>query len=429
MRKMGAALVSWLVLSSSALAQEAPSDSVSAEPGSNLEVYLVTAGPGDLIYERFSHNALWIRDRDAGTDIAYNWGIFSFDQESFIKRLAQGRMLYAMYGSDMGAMLRQYQADDREVVAHRVNLTPSERLELQSLAQAMDTDANRDYLYNYYLDNCSTRVRDALDQVLGGQIEERWRGEMTGTSFRWHTRRLLRSVPWAYYGPLAYYGIQFVLGNPGGDEISSWEEMFLPLRLLQYLERTEVSHSDGTTTALLGPGEILYQSSRGPVPTEPKSALLISLITGLGVAGVLGLLAHFAAGGSRAAVWVFLLVGGGWALLTALLGTGLMLSWFLTDHTFWRLNENVFLTNPLGWISAFALWSGVRGRGWARAAKWTTIVAAAAGAGILLQALPGFDQESADIMILVIPGHFALAAGVLGISRRSGAESEEVTPA
>jgi Domain of unknown function (DUF4105) len=390
-----------------------------ATPGSELEVYLVTAAPGDAIWERFSHNALWIRNRDTGTDIAYNWGIFSFTQESFIKRLAQGRMLYSMYGVDMGRMIRQYQKDDRELDAHPVNLTPAERLELLSIVQAMDTDENRNYLYQYYLDNCSTRVRDALDQVLGGQIQERWGSEMTGKSFRWHTRRLLQSVPWAYYG------IQFVLGHPGDEEISAWDEMFLPLLLRNYLERTEVTHEDGTTTPLLGQAETLYASSRGPVPTAPRSSWFVSLLVGLVVAGMFWLLARSAAGGSKAALWGFGMLGGGWALLTALLGTGLIFSWFFTDHTFWRLNQNALLMNPVGFASAVGIMAGMWGRGWSGAVKWTRITTAIAVTGVLAQLLPGLGQEMADMALLVLPGHFALAAGVLMLSRGQDSVSGE----
>ena len=42
-------------------------------PGGELTVTLVTFGIGEAVWERFGHNALWIHDAKAGTDIAYNW--------------------------------------------------------------------------------------------------------------------------------------------------------------------------------------------------------------------------------------------------------------------------------------------------------------------------------------------------------------------
>ena len=77
-----------------------------ANPGSHLEVFLMTMGPGDAIWERFSHNALVVRDNRAGTEVAYNWGIFSFSQTDFVPRLLRGRMRYWMASSPSGGYYR-----------------------------------------------------------------------------------------------------------------------------------------------------------------------------------------------------------------------------------------------------------------------------------------------------------------------------------
>src|SRR2546423_8114557 len=51
-----------------------------SEAASNLTVYLLTFAWGDVVWERFGHNAIWIRDRANGTDLTYNWGMFDFNQ-------------------------------------------------------------------------------------------------------------------------------------------------------------------------------------------------------------------------------------------------------------------------------------------------------------------------------------------------------------
>jgi len=384
-----------------------PADSAAiAPPGSELEVYLLTAGPGDAIWEKFSHNAIRIRNTRTGSDVAYNWGIFSFRQENFITRLIQGRMLYAMYGIPTDAMISSYRAADRVVVQHPVNLTAAEKWELERLVRAMDTDANRNYIYHYYLDNCSTRVRDALDAVLDGQIRERWGATETGTSFRWHTRRLLRSVAWAYYG------IQYVLGNPGDRPISAHEEMFLPRLLAGYLEETEVTHADGTRTPLLGEASVVVDSDRPAPATDVPTTWWLSGLAGLAIGLVLWALGLAAVRGSAAGRWGLGLVGGLWAGLTGLLGTGLILSWFFTDHGFWRWNENAFLTNPLGLVAGLLLLGALVSRDWSGAARWTRWLALVGLAGLVLQLLPGLDQQNADLILLILPGHLALALAV-----------------
>lgn len=377
-------------------------DADTPAPGSHLEVYLVTAGPGDAIWERFSHNAIRIVDRRFNTDIAYNWGIFDFRQESFIRRLAQGRMLYAMDGIDWGAMAGSYIAADRALYQHPIDLTGPEKVELQQTLQAMDVDGLRDYRYDYYRDNCSTRVRDALDAVLGGVINERWSAVETGTTYRWHTRRLTWPAAWAYFG------IQFVVGNPGDEPLSAAEEMFLPLKLMNYLEQTEIDRGDGPVP-VLGERMVLHRTSRPDVRAAPPGMLIPALLLGLLVGGLLLGSGKSAEAGSALGRAAFALIGGGWFLIFGLLGTGLLAAWVFTDHVFWTWNENFFSINPLGLLIVPLLLLGAMNGRWERLAGIARILAVLSILGLFLQVLPGFDQVNGEIAALVVPVNLALA--------------------
>ena len=48
-------------------------------PGDELTVHLLTMGTGDMVWEKYGHNALWIHDPVAGTDWVFNYGVFDFD--------------------------------------------------------------------------------------------------------------------------------------------------------------------------------------------------------------------------------------------------------------------------------------------------------------------------------------------------------------
>jgi hypothetical protein len=76
----------------------------STEPGSNLTIYLLTFGWGDVVWERFGHNAIWIKDRAHNTDITYNWGMFDFNQPNFIWRFVTGDTKYWMEAIDFNPM-------------------------------------------------------------------------------------------------------------------------------------------------------------------------------------------------------------------------------------------------------------------------------------------------------------------------------------
>ncbi len=396
--------------------QEAASAGAAApEPGSDLEVFLLTIGPGRAIWERWSHNAIWIRDRSAGTDAAYNWGIFDFQQEAFLPRLIRGRMLYELQSYHAPALIDFYESVGRDVWVQDINLAPSQRLELQRLVRANDTDANRSYLYNYYTDNCSTRLRDVLDVVLDGQIERAATSLETGTTLRWHSARVLQSMPWAYWG------MHFVVGHGGDRPISAWEEMFLPLRLQHHLEDIRVARADGAAIDLLGPRRRMFDGDPQAVPQSAPGFAFEYLFVGLALAAMLALAARAGAAGSRPARWGFALVGGVWSLAIGIAGTALVLSWFFTDHTVLRFNENALQLSPLSLPLALLIPAAVFGRG-VRPARHLAVAAAALSvAGMVLQMIPLFDQVNGVVIALTLPVHVAVAWGVFNLLPRDGA--------
>ena len=392
-----------------------PSVESGAAPGSHLEIFLMTIGPGDAIWERFSHNALVVRDDQAQTEVAYNWGIFDFNDADFIPRLARGRMRYSMRGFPTSMWLPVYRQANRDVWLQTVNLTPGERLELQAVVQELDTEANRYYRYDYYRDNCSTRVRDVLDRVLGGQIRSATEDTNTGTTYRWHTARLLQSAP------AAYAGIQFVVGNRGDETISAWEEMFLPLRLKEHLDGIRIVDAEGEQAPLLGEAVQVVQAVRDPLPLAAPDFLFPLLLLGTALGAFFAGLGWAAGEGKRWGRSALALSGAAWSTGVGLLGTALLLSWFFTDHIFWGLNENAFQANPVSLILAGLLIREALNRNGHRAGALAgtrvvpvaKVVGGVAIAGFCAQVLPGFDQVNGEVLSVLLPAHVGLAWGVL----------------
>ncbi|RMH15463.1 MAG: DUF4105 domain-containing protein [Gemmatimonadetes bacterium] len=376
-------------------------------PGAHLQVFLLTAEAGDAIWERFGHNALVVRDTLAGTDISYNWGMFSFRQESFLTRLVQGRMRYWMQGRDLSDELLGYRLQNRRVWMQPVLLTPSERQRLYDDLRRTDTPEHRFYRYDYYRDNCSTRVRDALDAVLGGALRARLDTIRTEHSYRWHTARLLQDVPWAFAG------IQYVVGRAGDRPLSAWEESFLPTVLQRHLETLEVTHDDGSRGPLLGARREVVRAERPPEPETAPSGLLWGLAAGLLLAGGVVVARRRAERGGRFARAALGALAGGWGLIAGLAGTALVLSWVFTDHVFWRANENVLQLAPLALPLAVLGPAAAIGRARRAAARVAVGVAAASAGGFLLQVLPGFDQVNGFVIALALPVNLALAWSLL----------------
>ena len=272
------ALLALLGSTSSSLAQQRVArDSI--EPGSELKISLITVGPGPEIWERFGHNAIWVQDTVRGAGTMYNYGIFDFQAENFLLRFVQGRMLYRMEGFPVD--LSSYTDRNRSVWIQDLNLDPAQRDELRDFLEYNDLPENRQYRYDYYRDNCSTRVRDALDQVLRGQIQSQTNRFAAGTTFRFHTQRLSSNdVP-------IYTALLIALGLPVDRSITLWEEMFLPLSLQAHLREVTVRMADGTSQPLVLAERTVFESTAAPPDDAPPRWTSRYLLVGILIAASL----------------------------------------------------------------------------------------------------------------------------------------------
>jgi hypothetical protein len=368
----------------------------------------MTMGPGDEAWEKFGHNAIWIRDNVRHTDIAYNWGLFDFNAKDFFPRFLKGEMLYSMGGFDAQATVEVYKQANRSVWASELNLMPAERDELRRFVEWNALPANRNYNYDYYRDNCSTRVRDVLDRAIGGTLRNVTEQAPTGTTYRSHTRRLTQNSLWIYFGTL------LGLGHPVDRPITRWEEMFLPVRLMDDLRSITVRDATGAPIPLVKREFTVFQSSRPPEPTRPASNHLLYLAAGL-IAGAIPLLLRKRANtGNNAARIGLLLYAGLWNLVVGILGSGLAALWLFTNHVYSYRNENLFQANPLSLLLAVLIFLSLRRHqdqdiAGVETGRVARIVAAFAVFGFLIQIVPGFDQINGEVIALLLPAHVGIA--------------------
>src|SRR5690606_9761558 len=205
-----------VVLGASRPASAAPRASAPA-----VDVFVLTFGPGDHLFSKFGHNAVLVVDKQRQLDHVYNFGTFSFSSPTLFSDFLQGRLMYWVSVGKKGSTLAAYAGDNRSVVAQKLSLTSRETEQLLERLARSALPENRFYRYHYYLDNCSTRVRDVLDEVLDGQLRKSKRVPAALT-WREHTSRLTRDSPWINLG------LNVVLGSDVDRDNSRWEEMFLP---------------------------------------------------------------------------------------------------------------------------------------------------------------------------------------------------------
>jgi hypothetical protein len=385
-------------------------------PGAELSVYLMTMGFGTLdVCDRFGHNAIRIRDEKNGTDVSYNWGVFSFDQPNFLLRFLTGDTKYWVAAWDTYQMIEHYRERNRSVWMQKLNVTPQQRVALRDFVEWNVREENKFYRYDYYRDNCSTRVRDALDRVLGGRIRAATANVRTGTTYRSHTRRLLDSEAFLYTG------IMIALGEPADRELTAWDEMFLPVRMRERIRSVNVPDITGREVPLVAREMQIFLASTPPELLAPRSHLVRALSLGIGIALMTLVLAWVARNGGKARVVArrgLATLSVMWLSVAGIIGVILILAWTATRHVFWARNENLLLFLPI------ALLVAPLAPGALRAPRVRPVVGLLAGTivvvaigALLIQPSPGLDQVNGEVIALALPIDVAIAGLVWMASR------------
>ncbi len=387
-----------------------------AVAGSELDVYVMTMGQGDLLWERFGHNAIGIRDRSTGTDLVYNWGMFSFDQPGFLPRFLRGEMLYWMAPFDAVQTLVAYQMANRSVTIQWLNLSPAQKDSLRRVVEWNARDENKFYRYDYYRDNCSTRVRDALDLVLGGAIRRATEPQPTAMTYRDHSLRLMDGMFWTRTG------IDLGLGAPTDRPITAWEAMFIPMEVQRRLRDVRIPDASGAMVPLVASEDVLFQATRTPermdVPRPARGAL---------VAGVLAAAAMLALGYRTRGRFAATALAMAWAVAAGFFGLLLLLLWIATQHVATHGNQNLFFTQPL-WLGVAALIPLARSGRRARDRLLLLVrlsVALAVTGGIL--ALTPLGQPSGAIAAFAVPvclAAYLLVLRVVYLAQQAAAAAE-----
>lgn len=353
---------------------------------------VLTMQPGEIFFEHFGHNAIVVDDPAKGEPISYNFGFFDLDEPGFLRRFIHGDMQYKLVALPVMEDLVYYRDVGRGVSIQWLDITDAQA---RAIADALAFNAlpeNARYRYDYFTDNCSTRVRDALDRGLGGALRQQLEVRSAGNTFRSEAVRLASPAWWMWLG------FDIGLGPFADRPLSHWEDGFVPMRLAASLR--EAKNSEGRP--LVQAESELLPHRLPPEPTDAPRRVLAWLIAGLALAIALRWL-------STARPRVFGAIAlPGWSLL-GVLGCVMAFIWIATTHRAGWANHNLLIFSPLCLLLVPGAWTLLRGRavsGFHRGVR----IAVAVGAivALFLQLLPD-AQFQAPWLALLVPVHLALA--------------------
>lgn len=372
----------------------------------NLQISLITFGPGETLTDWWGHTALVVKDTTLDISRVYNFGYFSFD-EGFISRFAMGRLIFWAGENSLAATIAVYVRAKRTIIIQELNIPLKKRIELaRKLADAVLPENSR-YLYHHYHENCATRLRDYIDASVGGQFADsmKTKGRLT---FREHTLR------YTAHQPFMQWLLMFLMNDTIDKQIFKWDEMFLPDELSKYVANAVFIDSSGARQSVVSHGYTYYESEKKKVPFNASNTPLWSVLSGLILTGLTIGLAQWASNGQKLSRVIFLVYNSIISLFLGIIGSVLFFMSLFTDHLVTHGNENLFLANPITLFIFFLtliLFFKKSDKLWGYLKLLWMVLAGSSLLLMILKLLPLFDQDNYMIMFFLLPVNVAFAAG------------------
>jgi hypothetical protein len=210
------------------------SSATSAQPLSDqARISILTCGQGEHLYALFGHTAIRVFDPEHGIDKVFNYGTFDFSQSHFYLRFLMGNLEYALTVTSFSSFFEEYTSENRTIFEQTLTFDPKllnqiyDSLEINSLVE------NRSYRYDFFEDNCTTRVLDLIRKFANDQQYNAFFEYSSGVTFRKELRQYILHSPWLFLG------INLLLGTYSDKKITNYQSYFLPSNLMNGLAKTD----------------------------------------------------------------------------------------------------------------------------------------------------------------------------------------------
>jgi len=293
-------------------------------------IYVLTCSPGADLYSVFGHTALMVKTPQS--DWVYNYGTFDFNTPNFYLKFSRGQLAYKLAKEQFGYFQYSYIREQRQIMAQELNLTAAEKTNLIALLEENALPENAEYKYNFFTDNCSTRVRDIVNKACGNNIE--WNTAENGLSFREMIQVYLKDMEWSDLG------IDVALGLPCDRAVLQNQQAFLPDSMYGMFSAAQLNAKPlvKNTFEVLPAEKITFNKT-----LKDRTLPVIGIISGFLLAMLFMIKSH----GFRKILSSFIL------LCNGLIGLLVFLLWFFTDHVDTANNLNILWANPLNLVLPF----------------------------------------------------------------------------
>ncbi|WP_335976708.1 DUF4105 domain-containing protein [Gaetbulibacter jejuensis] len=290
----------------------------------NAEISVLTIGPGTSLNDAFGHSGFRIKDRTQGLDVVYGYGQYDFDTPNFYLKFAQGKLNYLISKHNFEDFYRAYVYYNRTIKEQVLNITTEEQQVLFNYLQNNYKPENRAYLYDFFYDNCATRIRDVANTALDQNITYNTPEDYQEQTFRTLIQNNLNKNSW---GSL---GIDIALGSVIDKTATPNEQLFLPENIYRFF-----------STATLQNGQPLVKQSQELYTKKEQQVSSNFLLSPLFILSILALLIILITYKDYKKKKRSKLLDGIIFSITGCIGIVLLLLWFATDHSATANNYNL----------------------------------------------------------------------------------------
>lgn len=295
----------------------------------NAEISMITIANGKLLNDSFGHSA--IRVKDQKFDKMYNYGMFDFQESGFYIKFMRGKLLYNLDVESTQLFLRYYAQQNREIKEQVLRLNQTEKQQFFDFLENNAKPENKKYLYDFFFDNCATKLREVTTNVLNDKVKFHDESLVSDFTFRDLIHQKLTNQVWGKFG------IDIALGSVIDRKASAKESTFLPSYVFKNFEYAMVVIND-KEVPIVKKTNYLYKSIKRTNNKKKKTFSLTPMWLFTIIAFIVVIITFFDYRKDKPSKWLDILLH----LSTSLVGLIVFLLWFATDHKATANNFNLF---------------------------------------------------------------------------------------
>ena len=294
-------------------------------------ISILTVSPGKDLADAFGHSGIRVIDRELNYDMVFNFGIYDFQAPNFYSNFIKGRPIYSLGINNYNRFLNNYKNQKRGIIEHKIQISNDKKNTLIQLLLENSKPENRFYIYDYFNENCSTKVADLFienlnDDSFSTQINL---PKKSNDSYR---SLIYQMIPKNSWGSL---GIDICLGSVIDQDINYRQTFFLPSKFGKFLDKIESVNPEIIESKLV--------LETPEVPEESAFNLTSPLLVLFFISIFIILLTYRDFKNNKQTKVLDILI----ISITTMIGLLISYLWFFSDHTAASQNYNILWASPL----------------------------------------------------------------------------------